>query len=381
MHLGTCRNSHLGGFLSRMRRIVLALVALGVALYIAKAAAPLIVLGVMGLMLLAWKRPETVGWLAERPQLARLPAPMRATPMRFAATIAFASFVLIGLTLPLDATGTNPEPSATARATVAAATDESTSTPRPSPTARPIARPHARPTPRPTATPEPTPALGEAPTGPTQAGTVVSVTDGDTIRVNIDGVEYPVRYIGVSTPEIRNPVEWLGREAAAANAHLVEGREVVLEKDVSETDQFDRLLRHVWVDDGSGYLLVNLELVRLGFAKVTPYPPDLTYIDELYRPAEEQARAAGVGLWASPPTSAPTAPAAAAPTPPPAVIQPLVPPAATCEPSYPGICIAIGSADLDCGDIAWRQFAVVWNVPSPDPHRFDGDADGIGCES
>lgn len=364
-----------------MKRILLALVALGVALYIAKAAAPLVILGVIGLMLLAWKRPETVGRLAERPQLARLPAPMRATPMRFAATIGFAAFVLVGLTLPLDATGTNAESSATPRATLAAATDEPTSTLGPSPTARPTPRPTARPTPRPTATPEPTPALGEAPRGSTQVGTVVSVTDGDTIRVNIDGVEYPVRYIGVSTPEIRNPVEWLGPEAAAANAHLVEGREVILEKDVSEVDQFDRLLRHVWVEDGGGYLLVNLELVRLGFAQVTPYPPDLEYIDELYRPAEEEARAAGIGLWGSSPTPAPTPPPAAAPNPPPAMIQPLVPPAATCEPSYPGICIAIGSADLDCGDIAWRQFAVVWNVPNPDPHRFDGDADGIGCES
>ena len=368
-----------------MKRVLLSLVALGVALYIAKAAAPLIIVGVIGLLLLAWQRPETVGRLAERPQLARLPAPMRATPMRFAATIGFASFVLIGLTLPLDATGTSPDPSPTLRATVAAATDEPTATPRRSliarPTPRSTPRPTARPTPRPAVTPEPTAAPGEAPTGPTQVGTVVSVTDGDTIRVNVDGVEYPVRYIGVSTPETRNPVEWLGPEAAAANAHLVEGREVILEKDVSEVDQFDRLLRHVWVEDGSGYLLVNLELVRLGFAQVTPYPPDLEYIDELYRPAQEEARAAGIGLWAPPPTSAPTPPPAAAPTPPPAVIQPLVPPAATCEPSYPGICIAIGSADLDCGDIAWRQFAVVWNVPNPDPHRFDGDADGIGCES
>ena len=43
--------------------------------------------------------------------------------------------------------------------------------------------------------------------------------------------------------------------------------------------------------------------------------------------------------------------------------------------------IAIGSADLDCGEIQWRRFQVVWNVPNPDPHGFDGDGDGIGCES
>jgi hypothetical protein len=33
--------------------------------------------------------------------------------------------------------------------------------------------------------------------------------------------------------------------------------------------------------------------------------------------------------------------------------------------------------DLDCADIPHRRFTVL----PPDPHRFDGDGDGIGCES
>ena len=37
--------------------------------------------------------------------------------------------------------------------------------------------------------------------------------------------------------------------------------------------------------------------------------------------------------------------------------------------------------DLDCGDIGFRNFTVLWNVPDPDPHGFDGDRDGIGCET
>jgi hypothetical protein len=53
------------------------------------------------------------------------------------------------------------------------------------------------------------------------------------------------------------------------------------------------------------------------------------------------------------------------------------PPAPRCDPSYPTICIAPGAADLDCGQIPYRRFA----VRQPDPHRFDGDYDGIGCES
>lgn len=47
-----------------------------------------------------------------------------------------------------------------------------------------------------------------------------------------------------------------------------------------------------------------------------------------------------------------------------------------CSPSYPGVCIAPGPPDLDCKDISYRRFQVL----SPDPHRFDGDKDGIGCE-
>lgn len=47
-----------------------------------------------------------------------------------------------------------------------------------------------------------------------------------------------------------------------------------------------------------------------------------------------------------------------------------------CDPSYPSMCIPIGAADLDCGDISQRRFTVL----SPDPHGFDGDRDGIGCE-
>ena len=247
-----------------------------------------------------------------------------------------------------------------------------------SPTPRPTVRPTPRPTARPTATPEPAPVFGEEPTGLTQLGTVVEVTDGDTIKVDVDGVVYDVRYIGVSTPEIHGELQWLGPEASAANGVLVAGKQVLLETDVSETDQYGRLLRHVWVEDGAGWLLVNLELVRLGFAQVTTFPPDMKYIDELYVPAQSNAQTAVLGLWAPAPTPVPTPAPVAAPILP--IAAPIAPPS-NCDPSYPGICIPIGSADLDCGEIAARWFQVVWNVPNPDPHGFDGDGDGIGCES
>jgi micrococcal nuclease len=180
------------------------------------------------------------------------------------------------------------------------------------------------------------------------------------------------------TPEIHGEVQWLGPEANAANGQLVAGKRVILETDVSETDQFGRLLRHVWVEDGGGWLLVNLELLRLGYAQVTTFPPDLKYVNELYVPAQAIAQTAVLGLWAPPPIPAPTPVPVAAPILP--IAAPIAP-SSNCEASYPTLCIAIGSADMDCGEIAARRFPVDWNVPNPDPHGFDGDADGIGCES
>jgi hypothetical protein len=85
-------------------------------------------------------------------------------------------------------------------------------------------------------------------------------------------------------------------------------------------------------------------------------------------------------------TLAPWEPVPAAPTtgpvapPIPVTPPPPVPPAApggSCDPAYPGVCIPPAPPDLDCGDIAARRFTVL----PPDPHRFDADSDGIGCES
>jgi micrococcal nuclease len=144
---------------------------------------------------------------------------------------------------------------------------------------------------RPTATPTPVRTLAR----------VVRVVDGDTIVVEIDGEEYRVRYIGIDTPETVHPdrpVEWMGPEASAANKALVGGKRVYLEKDLSETDQYGRLLRYVFLPEGT---FVNAELVRLGYAQVSTYPPDVRYVD-LYLEMQRAAQAAGRGLWGPTPT-------------------------------------------------------------------------------
>ena len=65
-------------------------------------------------------------------------------------------------------------------------------------------------------------------------------------------------------------------------------------------------------------------------------------------------------------------PPAPEPTPPPTESTTI-----DCDPSYPDFCIPPPPPDLDCGDIPQKNFTVY----QPDPHRFDGDKDGIGCES
>lgn len=143
------------------------------------------------------------------------------------------------------------------------------------------------------------PLIRDGPTGRTERGMVVRVVDGDTIRVRIDGIEERVRYIGIDTPESVDPrktIQPYALAASEANTELVGGREVVLEKDVSERDRYDRLLRYIWLDDPRGWVLVNHELVMRGFASAVTYPPDVRY-EVLFRAAERAAREAGIGLW------------------------------------------------------------------------------------
>lgn len=128
---------------------------------------------------------------------------------------------------------------------------------------------------------------------------VVAVTDGDTIRIDRGaGVAERLRYIGIDTPETvhpSEPVEPWGPEASAANRRLVADRQVLLERDVSDRDRYDRLLRYVWVEQPDGWHMVNAELVALGLAEVRAYEPDTRH-DAWLRQVEDVARAAGRGI-------------------------------------------------------------------------------------
>lgn len=121
---------------------------------------------------------------------------------------------------------------------------------------------------------------------------VKRVIDGDTIEL-ASGKR--VRYIGIDTPETvdpRKPVQCFGREAKTENERLVSGKNIRLEKDISETDKYGRLLRYIYVDN----VMVNEELVKNGFAHASSFPPDIKHQDRFLL-AEKEARENNRGLW------------------------------------------------------------------------------------
>lgn len=124
---------------------------------------------------------------------------------------------------------------------------------------------------------------------------ILRVIDGDSVVVEIEGKNYEVRYIGIDAPEISDldkPAEFMAEEALEKNKELVSGKIVKLEKDVSETDKYDRLLRYVYMED----VMINAELVRLGYAYAKPYPPDVKY-DDLLLKCQREAKENKLGLW------------------------------------------------------------------------------------
>ena len=126
-------------------------------------------------------------------------------------------------------------------------------------------------------------------------GTVLRVVDGDTITVRLGDRVESVRYIGVNTPEVHHPrrgEEPGGREASAVNRELVAGKQVRLELDVQARDRHGRMLAYVWIGD----VMVNAELVRLGYAQVMTIPPNVRH-QALFVKLQRDAREARRGLW------------------------------------------------------------------------------------
>jgi len=123
--------------------------------------------------------------------------------------------------------------------------------------------------------------------------TVKEVVDGDTIILNTGD---RIRYLGIDTPELHHPTigpECGGQEAKDENVKLLAGKRLRMEKDTTDKDQYGRLLRYVFTEDGH---FVNYEIVRRGWAQVFIIYPDRKY-EKMLIDAQSSAVKENLGIW------------------------------------------------------------------------------------
>lgn len=126
---------------------------------------------------------------------------------------------------------------------------------------------------------------------------VVRFSDGDTIAVDMNGKTETIRFIGVDTPEThdpRKPVQCYGPAASAFTKNIISDKRVRLAGDSlsSNRDRYDRLLRYVYLPDGT---LLNEKLIRDGYGFYYPHFPFTKSKD--FEAAQKAAQAENKGLW------------------------------------------------------------------------------------
>lgn len=149
--------------------------------------------------------------------------------------------------------------------------------------------PTITPTLPPTSTPTPTPSGMTASAPLSERARVVRVINVSTIEVDIDGARRLVYYIGLGAPPDSDSCF---AEGLAANARLVEGQSVRLERDATETDEIGRLPRYVYV----GERLINADLLAQGVARFIPYTPNNRF-DPLFAALATDAQAHNRGCY------------------------------------------------------------------------------------
>jgi micrococcal nuclease len=175
------------------------------------------------------------------------------------------------------------------------------------------------------------PALAQA---DIQQVSVTSVVDGDTIDVSTqaEGTNR-IRLIGVDTPEVLGGEAPCGPEASDFTTERLEGQDVTLEFDEDREDQYSRALAYVWVPNLDGELF-NETLVRRGLARVSTFEPNVKYEDR-FLAAESEAKAEGIGVWATDPCTASEATTPEVTTPEVTTPEVTTPEVTTPEPTIP----------------------------------------------
>lgn len=208
---------------------------------------------------------------------------------------------------------------------------------------------------------------------------VTNVVDGDTIDVDIDGKTERIRLIGIDTPETVDPrkdVECFGKEASNKAKEILDNKKVYLESDDSQSDRdkYDRLLRYVFLEDGTHF---NKMMIEEGYAQEYTYDNPYRYQEE-FKKAQEEAKNAKKGLWADnvcnkpeeketqEESSSSTSTTTPVPTP-----QPTPKPA---TPTYTCDCSKTCAQMSSCAEAQYQ-------LNTCGCTRRDADKDGIACDS
>lgn len=123
---------------------------------------------------------------------------------------------------------------------------------------------------------------------------VKQITDGDTIILEDDS---RVRLIGIDAPELKHEglnikQECYGAESKDYLKSLIEGKRINLEKDRTDLDRYGRKLRYIYYNS----TLVNDIIVKNGYAKSYPYPPDIKY-QPILDASQQLAKTNKIGMW------------------------------------------------------------------------------------
>jgi len=191
---------------------------------------------------------------------------------------------------------------------------------------------------------------------------VTRIVDGDTLRIRYEGEERPIRFLCIDAPE-RGQAPW-GNRAKQRLGAIVPGNTIVQIRDKG-LDRYGRLLAEVFVNGVS----VNLQLVQEGMAAVPRQYLGNCDQPDRYLNAERQAQEARRGLWSQD--------------------QPVMPwtyrknrKSNTGE-QVPGELPSCVTQDCDC-TVHFRtqpEAQAILDTYPGDPHRLDGDNDGIACEA
>lgn len=225
---------------------------------------------------------------------------------------------------------------------------------------------------------------------------VTGVTDGDTFTVKLkDGSSEKVRLLLIDTPETKHPtkpIQPFGPEASAYTTKILTGQSIKLEFDISERDQYGRILAYAYLGDK----MVNEMLLEKGYARVAVYQPDVKYVDQ-FRAIQKVAQAGKLGIWSIEDYATDTGyneSVVASPSPKPIVI---VKPTATKKPAPVSTKNPVATSKPKATatpepveeDYVFYQNCSAVRAAGADPiyagdpgysSKLDRDGDGVGCE-